>query len=65
MTRLCSKCGWPMFPIKATTGVHGWKSNYKFAHKTEDPILLYKCEKCGELENGFSMRIKVADEGSK
>jgi len=62
MTRLCSKCGWPMMVIKATVGVIGWQPHtHKRFNKPADPILLYKCPKCGALENGYSMHIEVID----
>lgn len=65
MTRICEKCQVPLLVIKATTGIIGWNStNYKRTNKPSNPILLYKCPKCGRLEDGFSMRVRITDEMS-
>ena len=52
MTKICLKCRYPLLVIKASTGCMGWSNTTKrYIEETSEPILLYKCVKCGDLWN--------------
>ena len=57
MTTICKPCNWPMIVIKATTGIGGWEG-HKFYHDFEDPIIFYKCPKCGKLIEKSTIKIQ-------
>jgi len=66
MTKICRPCNWPMIVIKATTGI------LELGQTTppEDPIIFYKCPKCGKLIERSIIKIQgtaklIAEENQK
>ena len=59
-----------MIVIKANTGTLGWTSNYKYEHEIKEPIIFYKCPKCGKLIERSIIKIQgtaklIAEENQK
>ena len=61
MTKICKDCNWPMFVIKANVGVVGWTSNHKYENTVKEPIIFYKCPKCGKLTEESIIKIQGVD----
>ena len=54
MTKICKSCNWPMIVIKATTGLMDLGGD----EPPEDPIIFYKCPKCGKLIEKTTIKIQ-------
>lgn len=55
-----------MLVIEASTGIMGWMGdwNHKWRNEPSDPIILYKCPKCGELEEVNLMKVNIKECGN-